>query len=339
MDRINEESNNFLAEKENLRVFIDAARKRKKTLDHVILSGSPGLGKTTLARIISEEMNARLYTTIAPNLSKRGDLAQILTVLKPGDILFIDEIHRLSTAIEEVLYSAMEDLCIDLILGEGLGAKSVRIPINQFTLIGATTRVGDMSAPLLDRFGIQLKLDFYDEAALQKIIQRSTKIYKMRISLEASGILAGRCRKTPRIANRLLKRIRDYAIAYNRINKELNRLEELDSQFIDEVLLKLEIDSLGLTRQDRQLLSAVIDKYNGGPVGLKVLAILLGEQERTIEDTVEPFLIRTGLLIRTPRGRVAGRLAYDHLGLNFPEQQQLLMDNLLKNQKKEQTKK
>ncbi len=295
--------------KENLSVYIEAARLRKESLDHVLLWGPPGLGKTTLAGIIANELGVNLRTTSGPAIEKQGDLAAILTNLAEGDVLFIDEIHRLSRAVEEILYPAMEDYALDIIIGKGPAARSIRLPIPRFTLIGATTRAGQLSTPLRDRFGVLLKLELYTPEELSTIVCRSADI--LGISIDAGGALeiARRSRGTPRIANRLLKRIRDFALVKGdgTITKEI----------ADYGLEKLEIDALGLDNTDRKMLSAIIKYYNGGPVGLETLAATIGEEAITIEDVYEPYLMQLGFLSRTPRGRCVTRLAYDHLGIPF----------------------
>ncbi len=295
--------------KENLAVYIEAAKKRGEALDHVLLWGPPGLGKTTLAGIIATELGVNLRTTSGPAIEKPGDLAAILTNLSDGDVLFIDEIHRLSRSIEEILYPAMEDFALDIIIGKGPSARSVRLPIPHFTLIGATTRAGQLSTPLRDRFGVLLKLELYTPAELSTIVRRSADILGIRADDEGALEIASRSRGTPRIANRLLKRIRDFAVVKGDgvITGEIARYG----------LEKLEIDGLGLDNTDRKMLSAIIRFYNGGPVGLETLAATIGEEAVTIEDVYEPYLMQLGFLSRTPRGRCATRLAYDHLGMRY----------------------
>ena len=297
--------------KENLSVFIEAAKQRKESLDHVLLYGPPGLGKTTLAGIIANELNVNFRVTSGPAIEKPGDLAAILTNLNPGDVLFIDEVHRLSRTVEEILYPAMEDFALDIITGKGQMAASYHLPLPRFTLVGATTRAGQLSAPLRDRFGVVLRLELYSAEELARIVKRSAKI--LGIPIEADGALeiASRSRGTPRIANRLLKRVRDFAQVINggSITCESAKIG----------LDRLEIDELGLDANDRRLLHALIKFYNGGPVGLETLAAAIGEEAVTIEDIYEPYLMQIGFLSRTPRGRCATRAAYEHLGLKPPE--------------------
>ena len=293
--------------KENLNIYIEAAKRRGEALDHILLYGPPGLGKTTLSYIIANEMGVNIRTTSGPAIEKQGDLAAILTNLAEGDVLFIDEIHRLSRAVEEILYPAMEDYALDLIVGKGPSAQSIRIPLPRFTLIGATTRAGQLTTPLRDRFGIPLKLELYTHEELASIVRRSAAILGVEISEEGALELAKRSRGTPRIANRLLKRIRDFALVRGdgRITADIARAG----------LDMLEIDSLGLDNTDRRMLEAIIRYYNGGPVGLETLAATTGEEAITIEDVYEPYLLQIGFINRTPRGRCATHLAYEHLGI------------------------
>ena len=293
--------------KQNLSVFVSAARNRGEAMDHVLLYGPPGLGKTTLAHIIANELGTNFRATSAPMLTKQGDLAAILTALEPNDVLFIDEIHRLPTAIEEVLYSAMEDYKLDIMLGEGPTAKSVRIDLPPFTLVGATTRTGLLSNPLRDRFGIDLRLSFYPATDLAKIIVRSAKILGTHIDNDGADMLARSSRGTPRIANRLLKRARDFASA---LGKNI-----IDSEIIKTTLYQLQIDDMGLDKIDREYINAIIKNYAGGPVGIDNLAATLSEPADTIEDVIEPYLMQLGFVQRTPRGRVITESGYKHVGL------------------------
>lgn len=295
--------------KENLKVYIEAAKLRKDTLDHVLLYGPPGLGKTTLSNIIANELGVNIRITSGPAIEKQGDLAALLTNLGEGDVLFIDEIHRLSRSVEEVLYPAMEDYAIDIIIGKGPAARSIRIDLPKFTLIGATTRAGQLTTPLRDRFGVLLKLELYTPEELATIVKRSAKILNMKISDDGAYELASRSRGTPRIANRLLKRVRDFA--------QVMGDGEITSDIANYALNKLEIDELGLDNTDRKLLETVIKFYNGGPVGLDTLAATVGEEAVTIEDVCEPYLMQIGYLSRTPKGRCVTKAAYDHLGIPF----------------------
>ncbi len=299
--------------KENLKVYIEAAKRRGDPLDHVLLYGPPGLGKTTLSNIIAAEMGVNIRITSGPAIEKQGDLAAILTNLNEGDILFIDEIHRLSRTVEEILYPAMEDYALDIIIGKGPSARSIRIDLPRFTLIGATTRAGQMTTPLRDRFGVILKLELYTPEELATIVRRNAGILEMEITDDGAMEIAGRSRGTPRIANRLLKRVRDFA--------QIMGDGTIDSKIANYALTKLEIDGLGLDNVDRRMLETIIKFYNGGPVGLETLAATVGEEAVTLEDMYEPYLMQIGFLNRTPRGRCVTHLAYSHLGMTFPSEQ------------------
>ena len=301
--------------KQNLSIFIEAARRRTESLDHVLLHGPPGLGKTTLAGIIAQEMGVNIRITSGPAIEKPGDLAALLTNLSENDILFVDEIHRLNRAVEEILYPAMEDYAIDIIIGKGPSANSIRLDLPKFTQIGATTRAGSLSAPLRDRFGVTLRLELYTPEELAKIVTRSAGILNVSIEPEGAMEIARRSRGTPRIANRMLRRVRDFAqvMADGVITKSV----------ADKALLALEVDYLGLDNVDRRMLQAIIENYGGGPVGLDTLAATIGEESVTLEDVYEPYLMQIGFLTRTPRGRCVTQKAYAHLHIAFTGQQQL----------------
>ena len=301
--------------KQNLSIFIEAARRRTEALDHVLLHGPPGLGKTTLAGIIAQEMGVNIRITSGPAIEKPGDLAALLTNLNENDILFVDEIHRLNRSVEEILYPAMEDYAIDIIIGKGPSANSIRLDLPRFTLIGATTRAGSLSAPLRDRFGVTLRLELYTPEELATIVKRSAGILNVEIEPEGAMEIARRSRGTPRIANRMLRRVRDFAqvVADGVITRKV----------ADEALLALEVDYLGLDQVDRRMLRAIIENYGGGPVGLETLAATIGEESVTLEDVYEPYLMQLGFLTRTPRGRCVARKAYEHLHISSPEPEQL----------------
>ena len=297
--------------KENLRVFIEAAKQRGEALDHILFYGPPGLGKTTLANIVAAEMGVSIRITSGPALEKAGDIVALLTNLQEGDILFIDEIHRLSRTVEEILYPAMEDYEFDVILGKGPSARSIRFDLPKFTLIGATTRSGQLAAPFRDRFGVLLRLELYKVEELEQIIRRSASILNIEITDAGAHEIASRSRGTPRIANRLLKRVRDFAqVLGNGV---------ITDEIADEALHRLDIDKLGLDAQDRRMLTAVVEQFRGGPVGLETLAAMIGEEAVTIEDVYEPYLMQIGFLIRTQRGRCVTEAACRHLGLEFPK--------------------
>jgi Holliday junction DNA helicase RuvB len=297
--------------KKNLKLSITAAKKRQEPIDHVLLYGPPGLGKTTMATVIANEMGTNIRVTSGPAIERAADLASLLTNLKDGDILFIDEIHRLHHSIEEVLYSAMEDFKLDIILGKGPSAHSLRLDLPKFTIIGATTKTGTLAAPLRDRFGMIYRLDFYNTDEIKQIIERAAKILNISINAKAATSLAQRSRLTPRIANRLLKRVRDYA--------DVNGDGIIDERINTMALELLDIDELGLEPADRMLIAAIIDRYHGGPVGLDAIAALISEESTTIEDFYEPYLMQIGLIERTPRGRKATEKAYKHLGKTMPQ--------------------
>lgn len=303
--------------KENLRIFIEAAKMRNEPLDHVLLHGPPGLGKTTLAGIIANEMGVNMRITSGPTIEKPGDLAALLTNLQENDILFVDEIHRLNRQAEEILYPAMEDYAIDIIIGKGPSANSIRLDLPRFTLIGATTRSGQLTAPLRDRFGVTLRLELYTPEELQLIIKRSAQILDIEIEPAGAREIACRSRGTPRIANRLLRRVRDFA--------QVTADGVVTKVVADEALTRLEVDKLGLDSLDRRMLKSIIDFYGGGPVGLETLAATINEEAVTLEDVYEPYLLQQGFLTRTPRGRCVTKKTYDHLGLEYLGQQQIEM--------------
>ncbi len=296
---------------DNLKVFVEAARGRKEPLDHILFCGPPGLGKTTMANILANELDVNLVTASGPAIDHKGQLAALLTKLGAHDVLFIDEIHRLNASVEESLYTAIEDFCIDVIHGEGAYASSLRLGLQPFTLVGATTRTGLLTSPLLSRFGYIARLDYYPAGDLAQIVQRSAQLLKQPISTDGAHEIAKRARGTPRIANRLLRRTRDFAQVLGK--------SKLDHAVVDDALTRLEVDALGLDDMDRRMLAFIIEHYKGGPVGVETLAAALGEPKDTLEDVYEPFLIQQGLLARTPRGRVATDLAYRHLQMPAPE--------------------
>lgn len=297
--------------KENLSIFIKAAKLREETLDHVLLYGPPGLGKTTLAFIIANELGSNIKTASGPSIEKSGDLAAILSSLEPGDVLFIDEIHRMPRFVEEILYSAMEDFTLDIVVGNDSSSRNIKIDLPPFTLVGATTRAGDLTSPLRDRFGIINKLNYYTEEELKQIALRTSRVLNCPIDIDAAGELARRSRGTPRICNRLFKRVRDFALVMGNGN--------IDLKITKHALDKLKVDSLGLDETDYNLLKSIIEKFNGGPVGIEAIASSIGEEQTTIEDVYEPYLLQRGLLKRTPRGRIVTEKAYKHLGIAYKE--------------------
>jgi holliday junction DNA helicase RuvB len=307
--------NDFIGQqplRENLIVYINAAKKRQEALDHVLLYGPPGLGKTTLSQIIAKEMGVGFKATSGPVITKAGDLAAILTNLQPNDVLFIDEIHRLNPSVEEILYSAIEDFKLDVMIGEGPAARSIRLDLPKFTLVGATTRSGLLTQPLRERFGIPLRLQFYDHNELAQIISRAAKILNVGIDSEAALEISSRCRGTPRISGRLLRRVRDFAMIYTN--------NHIDIKTAKQTLQRLEVDHKGLDQQDIKYLMAIAEHYNGGPVGVETLAAYLADEKETIEDVVEPYLIQLGLIQRTSRGRMLTATGYQHLGLPYSKQ-------------------
>src|SRR3954466_379237 len=306
--------------RKNLSIFIEAARKRGEALDHVLFVGPPGLGKTTLAQIVAREMGAGFRATAGPVIAKAGDLAAQLTNLQPHDVLFIDEIHRLNPAIEEVLYPAMEDFQLDLMIGEGPAARSVRIELPPFTLVGATTRSGLMTRPLRERFGIPLRMVFYEPAELETIVHRAARVLKMDMAKDGGAEIAKRSRGTPRVANRLLRRVRDFA--------SVDGQAIVDARAADAALTRLEVDGRGLDAMDRRYLGCIAENYGGGPVGVETLAAALSEQRDVIEDVIEPYLMQLGLLMRTPRGRLLSEGGYRHLGKSIPKEQKQQLDLL-----------
>ncbi len=295
----------------NLKTFIDAAKKRGEPLDHVLLSGPPGLGKTTLAHIIANEMGVGIRTTSGPAVERKGDIAAILTALEPGDVLFIDEIHRLSRVVEELLYAAMEDFALDIILGQGPSAKSIRLSLPRFTMVGATTRTGLLTSPLRDRFGVNFRMEYYRHEELEEVIRRSARTFSIPVDDDGAREIARRSRGTPRVAIRLLKRVRDFA--------QVSGDGKIHQKLADHALLRMEVDREGLDVMDRKILRVILEKFHGGPVGVETISASVSEERDTIEDVYEPFLIQQGFLKRTPRGRVATPAAYRHLGIAPPK--------------------